>query len=30
MLKPSHDDVIFIVLIEDKVGGISAELEHFS
>jgi hypothetical protein len=30
MLKPSLDDVIIIVLIEDKLEGISAELEHFS
>jgi hypothetical protein len=30
MLKPSCDDVIVIVLIEDKLKGISAELEHFS
>jgi len=30
MLKPSRDDVIVIVLIEDKLEGIIAELEHFS
>jgi hypothetical protein len=30
ILKPSCDDVIVIVLIKDKLEGISAELEHFS
>jgi hypothetical protein len=30
MLKPSRDDVIVIVLIEDKLEGITVELEHFS
>jgi hypothetical protein len=30
MLKPIHDDIIVIVLTEDKLEGISAELEHLS
>jgi len=29
MLKPNCDDVI-VVLIEDKLEGISAERDHFS
>jgi hypothetical protein len=29
-LKPNHDDIIVIVLTEDKLEGITAELEHLS
>jgi len=31
MLKPNCDDVIVVVVLtEDKLEGISAELDHFS